>query len=95
MFLTADGAVWTCGKANKCGVLGRGSDAPLNLATVTLSGSVEAVACGDKHTLLLTAAGEVYSFGDNSSGQCGTGSGSEAVNVPEVTALRGHVVGMS
>lgn len=32
---------------------------------------VSQVACGERHTLLLTAAGQVFAFGDNSNGQLG------------------------
>mmetsp|Transcript_2263 Transcript_2263/g.2201 ORF Transcript_2263/g.2201 Transcript_2263/m.2201 type:complete len:98 (+) Transcript_2263:315-608(+) len=32
------------------------------------------VACGGNHTLAVMKSGEVYSWGNNENGQCGTGS---------------------
>ena len=41
--------------------------------------NVAALACGSMHTLLLTRAATVYSWGSNQSGQLGLGHGSSAV----------------
>ena len=87
----ADGTAWTCGKLNKNGVLGRGTDAALPPAAVTLTGAADttkvvAAVCGDAHTLLLTSTGEVYAFGDNASGQLGLGAATATANTPTVRA---------
>ncbi|KFH12064.1 regulator of chromosome condensation (RCC1) repeat-containing protein [Toxoplasma gondii VAND] len=47
-----------------------------------LSARVDAVACGEDHTLVLTDSGEVYSWGGNAHGECGrveTSESAEAV----------------
>lgn len=55
----------------------------------TLSGiPVVAAACGDTHTLVLTEAGEVYSFGRNQNGQLGTGTLTDALVPQLITALQ-------
>lgn len=62
-----------------------------------LSGKlVAAVACGDTHTLVATAEGEVYSFGRNISGQLGLGHAADSLAPQLVEALSGkRVVGVA
>jgi len=58
----------------------RSSDAAASkVGVVTVVGgalqqeTVRQVACGSRHTLILTTAGDVFAFGDNTSGQLGLG----------------------
>ena len=48
---------------------------------------VVAAACGDTHTLVLTDAGQVYSFGRNQNGQLGMGSDVDSLVPQLVSAL--------
>ncbi|KAL7036552.1 hypothetical protein ACKWTF_008846 [Chironomus riparius] len=53
------------------------------------------IACGQFHTLALTNAGELYSFGSNSYGQCGLGYETEKVTMPTlVKSLLGIPIAM-
>ena len=46
---------------------------------ITLHGfNIKSIAAGDSHSLALDSAGRVFAFGDNSRGQCGIPSSSEA-----------------
>jgi len=83
--LTAAGAVWTWGR-NDSGQLGIGSSSgPSTCRGVACSrvpvsvrlpkgAAIVAVAAGGEDTLALTAAGAVYAWGDDGSGQLGIGS---------------------
>ena len=71
-----------CGK-NDRGQLGLGNmnqmyETPYYVNRVP--NKVNEVACGDMHTLLLTLQGEIFSMGDNSRGQLGTGIASMTGN---------------
>jgi alpha-tubulin suppressor-like RCC1 family protein len=89
LVLTASGQLYAFGE-NAYGQLGNaqsnGSNAPNPTpALVRLPGATGAivqVAAGARHSLVLTATGQLYSFGENRYGQLGTatGSGSEAAN---------------
>eukprot|EP00163_Fabomonas_tropica_P027603 TRINITY_DN5370_c0_g1_i1.p1 TRINITY_DN5370_c0_g1~~TRINITY_DN5370_c0_g1_i1.p1 ORF type:complete len:461 (-),score=75.85 TRINITY_DN5370_c0_g1_i1:288-1670(-) len=82
--LTDDGEVWTFG-SNADGQLGRCDDEPYTMAAVVdeLMGlDVCAVACGDFHTVALTEQGEVFVWGSNEFGQCGTGVEGGKITVP-------------
>ena len=51
-------------------------------------GRTEAIACGEAHSACLTAAGDVFAWGDNSTGQCGgVGFGGLGVVVPLPTGV--------
>ncbi|CAJ1987809.1 Regulator of chromosome condensation (RCC1) repeat [Leishmania donovani] len=75
------------------GRLGHGSKAPAYVPTL-VRGALEGhrvvdVACGSFHTVALTAAGAVFCWGDNASGQCGTTAGS-----PDAFTAPYRVVGL-
>jgi hypothetical protein len=48
-------------------------DSSLQLTLLGFPANITQIACGQSHTLLLTEAGEVYSFGRNAYGQLGHG----------------------
>ena len=50
--------------------------------------AVMRVACGDTHTLAVTEAGELYTFGRNSNGQLGHGSTDDSLAPRLVEALK-------
>ena len=50
--------------------------------------AVVRVACGDTHTLAVTEAGELYTFGRNSNGQLGHGSTDDSLAPRLVEALK-------
>ena len=45
---------------------------PSLLDMSAIEGSIEAIACGNQHTVILTSVGTVYTFGRNVDGQLGT-----------------------
>ena len=45
---------------------------PSLLDMSAIEGSIEAIACGNQHTVILTSMGTVYTFGRNVDGQLGT-----------------------
>lgn len=49
---------------------------------------VASVACGDTHTLVATAEGQLFAFGRNQNGQCGLGSIQDCLEPQLVTALQ-------
>lgn len=61
---------------NKWGQLGIGTQGDVCVPTEVegLQEPISLLACGWRHTLALTAAGEVYSWGRNCNGQLGTGT---------------------
>lgn len=76
--------MWGDNSHSQCGVLSEETPidaAPLDLEMldavvavplqVPLPAAAAAVSCGEVHTLVLTAEGDVYAFGDNGYGQCG------------------------
>jgi len=76
--VTESGSVWTWGDARR-GQLGHGDrerkEGPTLLANEAHGGDPALmVACGDEHTLILTSAMQVWSFGASQSGQLGHGS---------------------
>ena len=44
---------------------------PSLLDMSVIEGSIEAIACGNQHTVILTSMGTVYTFGRNVDGQLG------------------------
>jgi ubiquitin-protein ligase E3 A len=83
--LTATSVVFAWG-ANGCGQLGVGDTAPRR-APVVVSGlwglPVVRLAAGGCHSAALTAAGALFTWGDNAWGQLGHGSGGEVVEEEE------------
>ncbi len=75
---TAAGAIW-CWGAGKSGQLGNASSqdsaSPVQVQMPAKAGSyVVGIAAGGKHTCALRSDGTVWCWGDNGSGQAGTGS---------------------
>jgi hypothetical protein len=73
--LTADGTLWAWG-ANFDGELGTGasdgfSAVPVQVQGLSGAGEVKTIAAGGDHSLALTAAGQVYTWGANHDGQLG------------------------
>jgi alpha-tubulin suppressor-like RCC1 family protein len=73
--LAADGTVWAWGQ-NDFGQLGDGSGLDqLTPVTVTsLPADIVSVACGRTHSFAITAMGELWAWGNNSSGELGDGT---------------------
>lgn len=89
--LSEDFKVYSWGFNNK-GQLGHGDCANKRNPTLieSLSGyKVVAVATGRSHSLVLTDEGQVFGFGDNSSGQCGVGSKEQTVTNPKRISYTG------
>ena len=74
--LKDNGSVWVWGSDSE-GQLGDGSPATNRNNPFQLTGlpTITAIAAGGNHTLVLTSTGTLYSWGSNSSGQLGNGSG--------------------
>ncbi|KPA76098.1 hypothetical protein ABB37_07874 [Leptomonas pyrrhocoris] len=75
------------------GRLGHGSKTPAYVPTL-VQGALEGqhvvdVACGSFHTVALTSKGDVFCWGDNASGQCGT-----TANSPDAFTAPYRVVGL-
>lgn len=49
-------------------------------------------ACGRHHSLFLSATGDVYACGDNSKGQCGTGTNAKTVASPRLIKYDGSKI---
>jgi hypothetical protein len=96
---STDGTV-ACWGANNAGQLGRGPVGPPRDAmpgTIQLPPAIDLVA-GANHTCALTAAGEVWCWGENSSGQVGVGDiatrdAPTRVPIDQVAALGAYAFG--
>lgn len=73
LVLGVDGYVYSWG-FNSFGQAGLGTSTPriASPQKITAPGSVQKISAGANHSLMVTAAGELYVFGDNSLGQSGT-----------------------
>lgn len=79
------------------GRLGHGSKDPC-FVPVKVTGSLEGhrvvdVSCGSFHTVALTETGNVFCWGDNANGQCGSSTLPEAVTKPHLVSSLGVVGG--
>eukprot|EP00891_Asterochloris_glomerata_P007758 jgi/Astpho2/7758/Aster-07597 len=77
------------------GRLGHGdcSDVFLPQPIKAISGiEIVEVACGDTHTVAISAEGRLYSFGRNQNGQLGLGTSHDALSPSLIEALKGSVV---
>ena len=84
VIITEDNNLYSFGR-NMEGQLGWGDDTPEESlpALVTVPGGlkVKAVSCGESHTVIITVDNNLYSFGNNASGQLGLGN-TDNKNVP-------------
>lgn len=73
LVLGVDGYVYSWG-FNSFGQAGLGTSTPVIASPqkITAPGSVQKISVGANHSLMVTAAGELYVFGDNTLGQLGT-----------------------
>jgi alpha-tubulin suppressor-like RCC1 family protein len=97
--VTAEGGLYTWGTGRAMGHGGVETTQRLVPTKVTGGGisevAVVQVAAGNRHTMALTASGELYAWGRGDSGQLGHG-GKEHVVVPRVVGgIEGTVVGMA
>jgi alpha-tubulin suppressor-like RCC1 family protein len=87
--LDLDGQVWAWGQ-NASGQVGLGSavgTVPMPTKLVGLTG-IQRIAAGGNYSLALDSAGQVWAWGQNTSGQVGTGTSSVSVPSPvRVTGL--------
>ncbi len=80
-----------CARRGDFGRLGHGdcNDVFIPQTISALTGrNVVKMACGDTHTLAVTSAGELLSFGRNQNGQLGLGSTQDAIVPQPVEALK-------
>jgi alpha-tubulin suppressor-like RCC1 family protein len=92
--LTTDGTLYAFGN-NWYGQLGsttgNGTNTPEATPTaITLpagAGAITAIAAGAEHSLVVTATGQLYAFGENNAGQLGTTANTSANPVPTAVGL--------
>ena len=94
IMLDADGSVWGVG-LNENGELGNQSTTSVSIPVNTIigGGRVKEVASGEFHTVFLMEDGKVYTVGDNTYGQLGTGNTTKSIipiNISTVSAVK-HV----
>jgi alpha-tubulin suppressor-like RCC1 family protein len=97
--VTAEGGLYTWGEGRAMGHGGDGATQYLVPTKVTGGGIGEAavvqVAAGSRHTMALTASGELYAWGEGGQGQLGHG-GKENLAVPRVVdGIEGAMMGMA
>ena len=95
--LTASGGV-KCWGANDLGQLGDGTtvDRVTPVDVLGLTSGVAAISAGGGHTCALTTGGSVRCWGNNNTGQVGTGSTAQTSPVPvEVVGLESGVTAIS
>ena len=89
--LTKPGPSHCCCDRGDFGRLGHGDiiDVFLPKPIAGLSGiGVTKLACGDTHTLAVTAEGRLFSFGRNQNGQLGVGTDKDSLSPVPVEALK-------
>lgn len=88
--LTKAGTVMTWG-ANKRGQIGDGQLTSTTMPYVVTSlkhRPVVSISCGENHTIVLTAEGNLYSWGDNSQGQLGLSDTTNRLRPEAIKTLR-------
>lgn len=95
LFVRADGTVWATGD-NQQGQLGDGTtvgkSTPVQVSGLT---AVRTVAAGGAHSLAVTTAGLVYTWGSNSYGGIGNGGGGPPVTTPYLHSTLTNIVSVS
>ena len=92
--LRNDGTVWAVG-LNSNGQLGIGNTTQQTKAVQVMTSSstalsnIVAIAAGATHTMALDSSGNVWTWGNNSSGQLGIGSTTQQTYAVQVTAISG------
>ena len=85
--LTASGQVCCWGQNTNGQLTGKVSDrfefVPIVVSTLS---KVVYIACGSKHTVVLTTEGRIFTFGNNSQGQLGDFRREEAVTTPKAVS---------
>lgn len=94
--LTTNGKVWTFGD-NDFGQLGNDSTIPRSSIPVEVPFEVKVVAiyCGSAHTAVLTADGEVFTWGSNNFGQLGNGETNDKFYPVKVMNLDSPIVAIA
>jgi alpha-tubulin suppressor-like RCC1 family protein len=90
LVLTDMGSVYSCG-FNSSGQLGIGNTAQQNRfqkIDLTQNEVIKSIACGTRHSLLLTTDGDIYAFGCNSFGQIGNGNTTDQLNPMRINGSR-------
>ncbi|KAF4706063.1 HT and RLD domain containing E3 ubiquitin protein ligase [Perkinsus olseni] len=90
--LSANGHVYSCGTQTE-GAMGLGYEATINqtpsIVRLTASHPIVQVACGSRHSLLLSSIGVVWACGDNKRGQLGVGGCKHSATPVIVEVLSG------
>ncbi|KAF4663744.1 hypothetical protein FOL46_004602 [Perkinsus olseni] len=92
LMLAANGHVYSCGTQTE-GAMGLGYEATINqtpsIVRLTASHPIVQVACGSRHSLLLSDIGVVWACGDNKRGQLGVGGCKHSATPVIVEVLSG------
>ncbi|KAK6472391.1 protein RCC2-like protein [Huso huso] len=94
LLITTEGKLWSWGR-NEKGQLGHGDTKRVEepkLVEALEDEVVVAAACGRNHTMALTEAGCVFSFGENKLGQLGHGNQTDAVPTPAQIQYNGQPI---